>query len=82
MAPIGDLERLRQMAATLPKGTPLFVEGELVYEQYPRKVQATIGQKTIEVEVQTKVAKIKVQRLIRLEFAGDIEVSELAGDAQ
>jgi single-stranded DNA-binding protein len=53
--------------ATLPKGTPLFVEGELVYERYPRKVEATIGKKTTEVEVMTTVPKIKVQRLIRLE---------------
>lgn len=30
---------LGKWAATLPKGTPLFVEGELVYERYPRKVE-------------------------------------------
>ncbi len=73
---------LGQWAATLPKGTALFVEGELVYEQYPRKVQATVGNGTVEIEVQTRVAKIKVQRLIRLESSGDNEASELTGDAQ
>lgn len=60
---------LGKWAATLPKGTPLFVEGELVYERYPRKVEATIGKKTAEVEVMMTVPKIKVQRLIRLEAA-------------
>ena len=73
---------LGKWAATLPKGTPLFVEGELVYEQYPRKVQATLGKKTVEVEVPTKVAKIKVQRLIRLEPAGSAEGDDLTGEAQ
>lgn len=73
---------LGKWAATLQKGTPLFVEGELVYEQYPRKVQATLGKKTIEVEVPTKVAKIKVQRLIRLEPATNAEADELTGEAQ
>ncbi len=58
---------LGKWAATLPKGTPLFVEGELVYERYPRKVEATIGKKAAEIEVMTAVPKIKVQRLIRLE---------------
>jgi single-strand DNA-binding protein len=62
---------LGKWAATLPKGTPLFVEGELVYERYPRKVEATIGKKTAEVEVMTTVPKIKVQRLIRLEAAAN-----------
>ncbi len=57
---------LGKWAATLPKGTPLYVEGELVYEKYPRKVEATLGKKTVEVEVATTVAKIKVDRLIRL----------------
>ena len=33
-------------------------------------------------EVLTKVAKIKVQRMIRLESAGNTEGSDLAGDAQ
>jgi single stranded DNA-binding protein len=60
---------LGKWAATLPKGTPLFVEGELVYEHYPRKVEAAVGKKTTEVEVTMTVAKIKVQRLIRLEAA-------------
>lgn len=63
---------LGKWAATLPKGTPLFVEGELVYERYPRKVEATIGKKTAEVEVMTTVPKIKVQRLIRLEAAPNV----------
>ncbi len=73
---------LGKWAATLQKGTPLFVEGELIYEQYPRKVEATLGKKTIEVEVMTKVAKIKVQRLIRLEPAANPEGDDLTGEAQ
>ncbi len=73
---------LGKWAATLQKGTPLFVEGELVYEQYPRKVQVTVGEKTVEVEVPTKVAKIKVQRLIRLESAVNAEADDVTGDAQ
>ncbi len=73
---------LGKWAATLQKGTPLFVEGELVYEQYSRKVQATVGKKTGEVEVPTRVAKIKVQRLIRLESAANAEGDDLAGEAQ
>ena len=63
---------LGKWAATLPKGTPLFVEGELIYERYPRKVEATIGKKTAEVEVITTVPKIKVQRLIRLEAVTNV----------
>ncbi len=73
---------LGKWAATLQKRTPLFVEGELVYEQYPRKVQAALGKKTVEVEVLTKVAKIKVQRLIRLEPAANPEADDLTGDVQ
>ena len=72
---------LGKWAATLPKGTPLYVEGELIYEKYPRKVEATVGKKTVEVEVLTTVAKVKVQRLIRLESAnteGDLQQSEEA----
>ena len=57
--------------ATLPKGTSLFVEGQLVYEQYPRKVETTVGKKMVEVEVMTRVAKVRVQRLIRLEPSGE-----------
>ncbi len=73
---------LGKWAATLPKGTPLFVEGELVYERYPRKVEATIGKKTAEVEVMTTVSKIKVQRLIRLEAAPNVPgESEDTGEA-
>ena len=67
---------LGKWAATLPKGTPLFVEGELVYERYPRKIETAAGKKAVEVEVMMTVAKIKVQRLIRLESAVD-----LPGDA-
>ena len=73
---------LGKWAATLPKGTPLYVEGELIYEKYPRKVEATVGKKTVEVEVLTTVAKVKVQRLIRLESAnteGDPQQNEEAG---
>jgi single-strand DNA-binding protein len=58
---------LGKWAATLPKGTPLFVEGELVYDQYPKKVQATAGKETVEVEVMAQTAKVNVNRMIRLE---------------
>jgi single stranded DNA-binding protein len=63
---------LGKWAATLPKGTPLYVEGELIYETYPRKVHATADKKTIEVEVDTTVAKVKVQRLIRLDSPDEV----------
>jgi single-stranded DNA-binding protein len=59
----------RQWAAKLPKGSPLYVEGELIYEQYPRKVETKAGKKTVEVEIMVTVAKIKVSRLISLEPA-------------
>jgi single stranded DNA-binding protein len=62
-------DKLGDWAGKLPKGTPLYVEGELIYETYQRKVQATVTQKTVEIEVETAVAKIKVHRLIRLESA-------------
>jgi single-strand DNA-binding protein len=62
---------LAAYAAKLPKGTPLYVEGELIYEKYQRKVDATIGKKTTEVEVLTTNTKIRVDRLIRLESAAD-----------
>jgi single-strand DNA-binding protein len=58
---------LGQWAASLPKGTPLFVEGELIYEQYTRKTDAKVKNKNVEVEVLTRIAKIRVHRLIRLE---------------
>lgn len=58
---------LGQWAASLPKGTPLFVEGELTYEQYSRKTDAKVKNKSVEVEVPTRVAKIRVHKLIRLE---------------
>ena len=75
---------LGKWAATLPKGTPLFVEGELIYEEYARKVQASVGKKTAEVEVMTRLAKVKGQRLIRLESAAQAqaESSDDTGDAQ
>lgn len=60
---------LGKWASSLTKGTPLYVEGELIYEKYPRKVEAPIGKQNVEVEVLTTVARIKVQRLIRLETA-------------
>ena len=58
---------LGKWAATLPKGTPLFVEGELIYEQYPQKTDTTIDDKTVQVKVMTRIAKIRVQKLIRLD---------------
>jgi single stranded DNA-binding protein len=71
---------LGKWAATLPKGTPLYVEGELIYEKYPRKVEAAIGKKTVQVEVLTTVAKIKVQRLIRLESTATQDAPEQNAD--
>ncbi len=62
---------LGRWAATLPKGTSLFVEGELMYEEFPRKVETTVEKKTVEVEVMTRVAKIRVDRMIRLEPGGE-----------
>ena len=74
---------LGQWAATLPKGTPLYVEGELVYEKYSRKMEATVGKKTVEAEIMTTSTKIRVQRLIRLDTAADLpnEPND-AGEAQ
>jgi single-strand DNA-binding protein len=73
--------KLGDWAATLPKGTPLYVEGELIYETYKRKVQATVGKKITDVEVETTIAKVKVQRLIRLEPSGaaPAETDEMGG---
>ena len=62
---------LGRWAATLPKGTSLFVEGELVYEEFPCKVETTIGTKTVEVEVRTRVAKMRVDRMLCLEPGGE-----------
>jgi single-strand DNA-binding protein len=61
---------LGKWAATLPKGTPLFVEGELIYEQYTRKADAKIENQNVEAEVLTRIAKIRVHRLIRLDSSG------------
>ena len=58
---------LATYAAQLPKGTPIYVEGELVYEKYPKTMDVTVDNKTIEVEVTVTAAKIRVDRLIRLE---------------
>ncbi len=71
---------LGKWAASLPKGTPLYVEGELVYEKYPRKVEATVGKKTVEVEVPTTAAKVKVQRLIRLDAPAENTSGEEDGE--
>jgi single-strand DNA-binding protein len=61
---------LGKWAATLPKGTPLFVEGELIYEQYTRKAETKIENQNVEAEVLTRIAKIRVHRLIRLDSSG------------
>jgi single-strand DNA-binding protein len=71
---------LGKWAATLPKGTPLFVEGELIYEQYARKTEAKIENQNVEAEVLTRIAKIRVHRLIRLESSG-ADVIELEREA-
>lgn len=65
--------KLGTWAASLTKGTPLFATGELVYEEYPRKHQAAAGTKTVEVQIPTRVAKIRVQQLIRLERAPETQ---------
>jgi single-strand DNA-binding protein len=62
---------LGRWAASLQKGTPLLVEGELIYEQYERKTETALGKKTVEVEIPTRVAKIRVQNIIRLAAADD-----------
>jgi hypothetical protein len=43
----------------------------LIYEKFPRKVEAAIGKKVVAVEVMVTVAKIKVTRLISLVAAAD-----------
>ena len=62
---------LGRWAASLTKGTPLLVEGELIYEQYGRKTEAALGQQTVEVEIPTRIAKIRVYTIIRLETPDD-----------
>ena len=69
---------LGRWAATLGKGTPLLVEGELIYDQYGRRTEATLGKQTVEVEIPTRAAKIRVHRIIRLVNPGE---SEAASDA-
>ena len=34
---------LGRWAASLQKGTPLLIEGELIYEQYDRKAETAVG---------------------------------------
>ena len=58
---------LGKYAATLPKGTPVWAEGELIYEKFPRKVEAQQGKEAVEVEVTVTAAKIRVTRMIRLD---------------
>ena len=69
---------LGRWAATLGKGTPLLVEGELIYDQYGRKTEAALGKQTVEVEIPTRTAKVRVHRIIRLVDPGE---SEEAWDA-
>jgi single-strand DNA-binding protein len=69
---------LGRWAATLAKGTPLLVEGELIYDQYGRKTEAALGKQTVEVEIPTRTAKVRVHRIIRLVDPGE---SEEASDA-
>jgi single-strand DNA-binding protein len=61
---------LGKWAATLPKGTPLFAEGEWIYEQYTRKAEAKIENQNVEAEVLTRVTKSRIRRLICLDSAG------------
>jgi single-stranded DNA-binding protein len=56
-------------AATLPKGTPLFVEGELIYDEYQKTVDAKSDSQTVQAQVTARLAKIRVQKLIRLDSA-------------
>jgi single stranded DNA-binding protein len=60
---------LGKWAATLPKGTPLFVEGELIYDEYQKTVDAKSDSQTVQAQVTARVAKIRVQKLIRLDSA-------------
>jgi len=69
---------LGRWAATLGKGTPLLVEGELIYDQYGRKTETALGKQTVEVEIPTRTAKVRVHRIIRLVDPGE---SEEAWDA-
>jgi single-strand DNA-binding protein len=64
---------LGRWAATLGKGTPLLVEGELIYDQYGRKTETALGNQTVEVEIPTRIAKIRVHRIIRLVNPGESE---------
>ena len=73
---------LGKWAATLPKGTPLFVEGELIYEQYPQKTDATVDNKTVQVKVMTRIAKIRVQKLIRLDSSAAAPATEQEQDTE
>ena len=73
---------LGRWAATLPKGTPLFVEGELIYEQYPQKTDTTINNKAVQVKVMTRIAKIRVQKLIRLDSSATAPASEQEQDTE
>lgn len=58
---------LGNYAATLPKGSPIWIEGELTYDKFNRTVEGSQGKKTVEVEVMTTAAKIRVTRIIRLD---------------
>ena len=71
---------LGRWAATLAKGTPLLIEGELIYEHYRRKTEAALGKQTVEAELPTRVAKVRVHKIIRLADPGDSseEVSDAA----
>jgi single stranded DNA-binding protein len=60
---------LGKWAARLPKGTPLFVEGELIYDEYEKATEVKVDSKTVRAQVATRVAKIRVQKLIRLDSA-------------
>jgi single-stranded DNA-binding protein len=60
---------LGKWAAMLPKRPPLFVDGELIYDEYQKAVDAVADSQTVQAQVTTRVAKIRVQKLIRLDPA-------------
>jgi hypothetical protein len=65
----GGVEPSRQVGRNTPKGTPLFVESELIYDEYPKTVDAKSNSQTVQAQVTARVAKIRVQKLIRLDSA-------------
>lgn len=45
------------------------MEGELIYDEYQKTVDAKADSQTIQAQVTARVAKIRVQKMIRLDSA-------------